>query len=200
MYQQSQTWLPSAQQMGLGEISFADLARAARRSRRGVGQTTVCASQVPTPIAPGSPCYDSSHDAGMSHCGPALTSWLTPGVTANCSAAEESCICNGPATAVSVIAPAILAPGLPTGYDATTGTITGNPTGTTVPTTSPIAAAFSLFCPAGSTTDANGKCINPATGTATSDWCSQNLGIPCLWVGIIALVAVVGMAIAKGGR
>lgn len=199
MYARQQTWLPTARTMGLGAISFDDLRRAARRSR-GMGQTALCSSQVPTPIAPGAACYDSSHDAGMSHCGPPLTSWLTPGVTANCSSPEEACICNGPATAVAVALPGILAPGLPTGYNPSTGTIAGNPTGTTVPTTSPIASAFSLLCPAGSTTDANGNCINPSTGTPTSDWCSQNLGISCMWVGILAAVAVVGMMIAKGAR
>src|ERR1700675_3245858 len=94
MYQQSQTWLPSAQQMGLGEISFADLARAARRSR-GVGQV----SAPPNGIAPGTPCYDSSHDAGEVHCMSATNVLLASipgnapagGATTNCSTAELAC-------------------------------------------------------------------------------------------------------------
>ena len=99
MYQQQATWLPSAQQMGLGQISFADLARAARRSR-GVGQVTA----PPGGIAPGSPCYDSSHDAGEIHCASASNVLLsalpfnspTGGMTTNCSAAELACLQTAP--------------------------------------------------------------------------------------------------------
>ena len=94
MYARATTWLPSAQQMGLGQISFADLARAARRSR-GVGQVQA----PPNGIAPGTQCYDSSHDAGEVHCMSATNVLLasipgnapTGGATTNCSAAEMAC-------------------------------------------------------------------------------------------------------------
>jgi hypothetical protein len=111
MYQQSQTWLPSAQQMGLGEISFADLARAARRSRRGVGQFALSAPGGG--IAPGSSCYDTSHDNGMIHCaslwnviGSAFNPLSQSGnpdyplLTTNCSASEASCMAAATGTTV----------------------------------------------------------------------------------------------------
>jgi hypothetical protein len=100
MYAQANTWLPSAQQMGLGQITFDDLRRSARRSR-GVGQTTI--APPAGGIAPGSPCYDPSHDNGEYHCA-SLTSVLlsalpfnspTGGMTTNCSAAEQACFAGG---------------------------------------------------------------------------------------------------------
>ena len=107
MYERATTWLPTAQQMGLGQISFADLRRAARRSR-GVGQV----SAPPGGIAVGSPCYDPSHDAGEIHCASfanvilsAFNPFSTP-MTTTCSSAETACLNGGAAPVGTTVTPA----------------------------------------------------------------------------------------------
>jgi hypothetical protein len=88
--------------MGLGQFSFDDLRRAARRSR-GMGQLALSAPGGG--ISPGSSCYDASHDAGMIHCsslwnviGSAFNPLSQSGnpdyplLTTNCSAAEAACL------------------------------------------------------------------------------------------------------------
>lgn len=108
MYAQATTWLPSAQQMGLGQVTFDDLRRAARRSRRGMGQ----ASAPPGGIAPGSACYDASHDGGEIHCASAANVLLsalpfnspTGGMTTTCSAAELACLQSAPADVLNAAA------------------------------------------------------------------------------------------------
>lgn len=96
MYARSQTWLPT-QPRGLGAISMSDLAMAARRSR-GMGQTAVSAPA--TGIAPGSPCYDPSHDNGENHCASISQvlwpgNWFGNGMTTTCSVAEQACLQGG---------------------------------------------------------------------------------------------------------
>lgn len=65
------------------------------RRRRGMGQ----ASAPYGGIAPGSPCYDASHDGGIIHCA-GITNVLLdslpfgPSATTTCSAAEMQCFQN----------------------------------------------------------------------------------------------------------
>jgi hypothetical protein len=107
MYAQANTFIPSAQQMGLGQFSFDDLRRAARRSR-GMGQV----SAPPGGIAPGSSCYDPSHDGGEIHCASAANVLLsalpfnspTGGMTTTCSAAELACLQTAPADVLNAAA------------------------------------------------------------------------------------------------
>jgi hypothetical protein len=97
VYAQQKTWLPSSQSMGLGAISFEQLQRAARRSR-GIGQAIV--SPPSSGIAPGSPCYDPSHDNGENHCASftsvvASAFGMGPNQTTTCSQAEQACFEGG---------------------------------------------------------------------------------------------------------
>jgi len=103
-YVRQNTWLPDARMMGLGAIDISTLARAARRSR-GMGQVTA----PPGGIAPGSPCYDPSHDAGEIHCASAanvmlsaFNPWAT-NMTTTCSVPELDCFNGGPAPVGSVV-------------------------------------------------------------------------------------------------
>lgn len=77
--------------------------------RRGMGQASV--SAPPGGIAPGSPCYDPSHDGGEIHCASyanvflsALNPW-SQNMTTTCSDAEMACFNGGAAPVGSVVSP-----------------------------------------------------------------------------------------------
>jgi hypothetical protein len=85
-------------------------------------------------IPPGDSCYDSSHDPGMYHCSDWINSLFSSTYTTACSAKESACMNYG--TSPIALTPALsqaTSPGLPVGYDATTGTVDpSNTTGATV--------------------------------------------------------------------
>jgi hypothetical protein len=90
--------------MGLGQITFDHLRRAALRSR-GMGQV----SAPPSGIAVGSPCYDPAHDGGEIHCASwanviqsAFNPFSTP-MTTTCSDAETACLNGGAAPVGSTV-------------------------------------------------------------------------------------------------
>lgn len=93
-------------------------------------------------VSPGDSCYDPSHSPGETH----YRLWF-PGM----SAAESSCISGSTPgstgqAAIVLSNPAVLTPGLPVGFDPTTGAITDNTTGETQ-SQGPYASAFSALVP-----------------------------------------------------
>lgn len=180
MYAQQRTWLPSAQRMGLGAISFDDLHRAARRSR-GMGQANPGVYSMGGSIPPaGSPCYDPN--AGFPH---------FFGVA---SASENACLAQNPSAAAVVLTPALstaLAPGLPVGYDPATGTIdASNTSGATASQSNSIAAAIQSQLV---TATAPGGAYAPST-----DPCFNTIGVSCLSLGLMAGAIFLGFALIKG--
>lgn len=201
MYARAQTWLPT-QPRGLGAINMRDLARAAARSR-GLGQS--CLSSISGGIAPGSQCYDSSHDPGEIHCAtfsdilnPA--NWLKS-MTTTCSQAEQDCLCSYPGLSQPT------APGLPVGYNPATGTVApSNTTGATAPA----GTTSTLTCPSGQVLTSSGLCVASSiagpggSGTPTPiDQCTQYVGISCntiMWVGLAAVALIAVAQIVTGRR
>ena len=92
-----------------------------------------------------SPCYDTSHDPGVSHCGTPWLCFLEPGVSCNCTAKEQQCNDYGPPPIT--LTPALsqaTSPGLPVGYNPETGTVSPeNTTGATAPPATDYATAVS---------------------------------------------------------
>jgi hypothetical protein len=168
--------------MGLGAISFADLAKAARRSR-GMGQVNTGAYTMGGAVPPTSnPCYNPA-DSFAHFFGAA-------------GADENACLAQNQAGAAIILNPALstaLAPGLPAGYDPSTGTIdSSNTTGATVSQSAAIAAALqaelaAAVAPGGVSVSAN-------------DPCTSMIGISCLSLALIAGLIVVGLAFIKGAR
>lgn len=62
-------------------------------------------------IAPGGVCYDPTHDPGMYHCAAiqdviaSAFNAFSPGLTTNCSDAEESCLAGGAPPVGSTVSP-----------------------------------------------------------------------------------------------
>lgn len=176
MYARATTWLPTAQQMGLGQISFADLRRAARRSRRGMGQANSGAYTMGGSIPPAdSPCYNPSdtfaHFFGVA------------------GADENACLAQNEAGAAITLNPSLsaaLAPGLPVGYDTTTGTVeASNTTGATQAQTDAVTAALQSELEA-----AASGAYNPAASTSAN---SNALGILALiLVGVGVVIIFIG--------
>ena len=108
-------------------------------------------------LAPGSPCYDTTHDNGMIHCGSTVAGWFLSNVTSNCSAYEQSCASGSLVT--------VNPPSTPIGYNPATGT-GANPD---VPLTPAPSTLSQIPCADGST----GSC-QPADPNACSWYC----GIP----------------------
>jgi hypothetical protein len=150
MYEQTKTWLPSAQQMGLGQITFDHLRRAARRSR-GMGQA---ASGCGT-----DPCTWTD-------------AWFLPGSTCctylACAAANGTL---GSESNLWTYCPQ--APSIPQQVAATVGSTAGTLVNSTV---------------------------NAALPPSTPDACTQNLGMSCMSLGLIAAAVVLGLVFLKGGR
>lgn len=174
-------------------VSFSTLQHAVRKSR-GMGQTTYANVDVDGyvaggPIPPiGSPCYDP-------------TAWF-PHLLGIAADDENACLAAQPANVtLTQQLSTVLAPGLPVGYNPATGTVTSsNTTGTTVASTqAELQAALqsAVGCPAGTVTNPNtGQC---GAAPTTNDWCSQNLGVGCVTVAVIAGVVVL-LAAFVGGR
>jgi hypothetical protein len=121
-------------------------------------------------VSPGDPCYDPSHDNGQTH----YRHWF-PGL----SAAEGACLAGN--NAIILTNPAALTPGLPVGYDPTTGAIDpSNTTGDTVlPTQADIQSAFSGLLP------------NPSSAADTSFWATWGMPLAILG-GAVALYVFAG--------
>ena len=164
--------------MGLGQITFADLARAARRSR-GLGQTAYTMGGSIPPLS--SPCYNPT-DTFAHFFGAA-------------GADENACLANNEAGAAIVLNPALstaLSPGLPVGYDPTTGTITGNTTGVTESQAAAIGAAIQ---------DQLAIATQPGGAyVPASDPCTSALGFSCTTLALIGVAVFVGFMILKGVR
>lgn len=165
-----------------GTISFDDLRRAARRSR-GMGQVNTGAYTMGGTIPPTSnPCYNPSdvfaHFFGVA------------------AADENQCLAQNQAGAAIILNPALstaLAPGLPIGYDASTGTVdASNTTGATDSQTAALAAALQA--------QLNAATAPGGVSANSTDPCAAVIGISCISLALIAALIVVGFAFLKGGR
>jgi hypothetical protein len=151
-------------------------------------------------VAPGSPCYDDSHDPGETHCVTFPLNLFESDATYDCSAAEIYCVNNGaPAVTLTPDLSSALSPGLPVGYDSATGTVAdSNTTGATVPPSqTAIQSAITSQLP---TDDTTPDC------TVESPSCTW-LGINCLnqscapgltTIVLVGAVALLGAAILAG--
>jgi hypothetical protein len=114
-------------------------------------------------ISPGEICYDPSHDPGQNHGISPAAFWLP-------KATLQEAQCNGEGLAINPQPlNTVLTPGLPVGYDSSTGTVSpDNTTGETVPP-DPAAVAAAKQRVADSA----------ATPSPTASWWCANLGIGC---------------------
>lgn len=121
-------------------------------------------------VSPGDPCYDTSHDNGETH----YRLWF-PGL----STSEAACLAGNPAIITTNVT--ALTPGLPVGYDPTTGAIdSSNTTGATVtPSQSDLQSAFAAVIP------------DPSSVIDTSFWATWGMPLAILG-GAVALYAFAG--------
>jgi hypothetical protein len=113
------------------------------RRRRGVGAIGLGAAWNFS-VSPGDPCYDATHSPGQTH----YRFWF-PGMSA------QEAGCSGQQSAIVATDASVFTPGLPVGYDPTTGAIdASNTTGATVPP-APYASAFTASLAPGLDTSGN---------------------------------------------
>lgn len=150
-------------------------------------------------ISPTNRCYDASHDPGWTHCQlPILC--LLPGTTCACSAAEEACMAGG-ASPIS-LTPAVAkvtSPGLPVGYDPTTGTVDpSNTTGATVlPDPGAYGAAIGAQLPAPPCDGESFGCRYLGIGCVDSD-CAPGVMSMLIMGGVVILAAVLSADFIAG--
>jgi hypothetical protein len=188
VYVASTTWLSGPPMNPAGSPRPAS-AKAMRRPRLVKSRGCGAISLNPAGLSVGDPCFDPSYSPTYTHCMNPVVSLFDPGGTSQCSAAELACL-NGakpPTYAASAITltpqlSAALAPGLPAGYDPTTGLVdASNTTGETVPPSqSDIQAALT------------GQLPDVPAVAPSAPWSST-------WL-VLAVVAIVGVAVFAGKR
>lgn len=150
------------------------------------------------PIAPSSPCYDPSHDPGLKHCGVPFFCLLDPTATCTCSGAETNCLNYGPPPiSLTPAVGAATSPGLPVGYDPTTGTVDPSNTTGATQVNNGYGAAIGAQLPAPPCDGESFGCRYLGIGCVDSD-CAPGIMSMLIMGGVVVLAVVLSADFIAG--